>query len=474
MNLKRKTLAGLIWSFVERFGNGGVALLFNMFLARILSPSDYGVVVMPVVLFSLAGCLIDCGISDSLVRKIDLKKEDCDTAFIFSLGVGGICFILFWITSPLVANIYHTPILRNIVRVLSLNILFSSLNIIHSVILVRDVNFRYLAKISFFASVFSGIFGIVFAIKGCGVWSLVFQSILGNVIRTIGLWIYIPWRPSFVWTKESFLYFWEYGYKMTLARVLGIFTENIYPMIIGLFFSPSILGFFMKGLSVSSLFSQQATDTILKVSYPVLCKIQENENALTSNYVKLLRFSSFIIFPIMIGLVVSAESVVYILWGEQWGAVVPILRYLALGMMFYHIHGISMNVLKLKGRSDIHLYLDIVKIVVGLILLYFFVSYDIVWVSISVLILSVFSLFINIYFSGSLVHLGLKEQLTLLIPILILSSLMGGIVFCLNQFIHSIYLQLPIDIIVGCVVYLILSKMFLREMLDQLRNMLNF
>lgn len=472
MNLKQKTINGLFWSIVERFGTKGISILFSIFLARILSPEDYGIVAMPMMFFALASCLLDFGIGDSLVRKQNLEKIDLDTAFLFSTIVSIVCIAVLWIASPFIADFFYTPILEVVVKVSALNILFSPLGLLQGILLVRDVDFKRIARITFISSIICGVLGIFLALKGYGVWSLVIQGILGQLIRCVLLWNIVSWHPSLSWSNDSFRYFWNYGCKMTVARVMGVFAENTYPMIIGIFYSPSMLGNFMKGLNISSLFSQQATDTIQRVTYPILCKMQNDENVLSENYSKILELSSFVIFPLMVGLVVSAESIVCILLGDQWGAVVPLLRIIALAMMFYHIHAICMNILKLKGRSDIHLYLDIAKTILGIILLLLAVKHDIIWVAFSIFVLSVTSLFLNIHFSGRLLGLGLKCQFTVILPILFFSFIMGLIVLWINQYIHSLYLQLPIDIIVGGILYWCLSTLFMKETLSELKRFL--
>ena len=236
-NLKQKTQKGLLWSFVERFATQGVQFLFGIILARLLSPEDYGIIAMPLVFLAIAQCFIDSGFSGALIRKPDLTEDDLSTAFYFNIGVGVVCYILLFLTSPLIADFYHTPILANLLKVTALATLFNPLCAVQQAILTRKIDFRTQAIVSLSGAIISGIIGLGMAYNGFGVWSLVCQQVGGYVIRTILLWIKVKWKPKKIWSKESFKYLWGFGSKMLGSGLLDTTYNNIYPIVIGKFFS---------------------------------------------------------------------------------------------------------------------------------------------------------------------------------------------------------------------------------------------
>ncbi len=458
-------LTALFWSFLERFGIKGITLLFSVFLARILTPDDYGIVAMPMIFLAVAQCLIDCGFGSALIRKQDLKEEDLNTAFLFNIGVGLFCYILLFIASPWIAQFYKAPILADLLKVSALSTLTAPFCLVQNTLLTREVDFKRLAKISLATSLGSGFIGLGMALAGYGVWSLVVQSVGGQLIRIVLLWHTTSWRPRLQWAQSSFRYLWGFGSKMMAAALINVANENVFPMILGRFFSPALLGNFMKGSAIASLPSLQATDMLQRVTYPVLCKMQGDDQALASHYRKLLRLSAFVIFPLMVGLAAAAQSVVDVLLGEQWDGVVIILQLLSLGMMLYPIHAINLNLLQVKGRSDLFLLLDIIKAIVGLAVLIITVPRGILWMVASVPVLSVLALVANTYFTGKMIQVGLFRQLQDLTPILFVSLLMGSAVWGLNQVVGTLnpFILLPILLLVGVALYTALSYCFLQK-----------
>lgn len=468
MNLTKKTFSGLVWASVERLGVKGVTLLFSIILARLLSPEDYGLVAIPMIVFSLVGCWVDCGISEALIRKQDLREEDLNTAFIISVCCACTCFLLLWIMSPLIANFYHNNFLTSIIRASSIGILLSPLYMVQSVLFTKEVNFKVMAKISVATSLISGILGVCLAMRGLGVWSLIAQSLIGQFLRVVLFRVKCTWRFNIKWSKDSFYYLWNFGYKVTLSRTVSVVFENAYPAIVGLYYSPSVLGNFVKSFSITSLLTQQTTEVVQRVSFPILSQMQSDVDRLSINYRKLLQISVFFMFPLMIGVAVSSKPIVILLLGDQWESMVSILRILSLAMMFYPIHSLSMYLLKVKGKVDVHLMLDVTKGIVGLLLICLAIPYGIESIAECVLIMSVLCLFLNMYFSGKVINLSLLDQIKDIMPILFIASFMGVILIILNYYLTSLVLILFIDVILGILIYISLSYLFMKDFMRQI------
>lgn len=472
-SLKQKAYIGFFWSVVERFGIRGVSLFFSIFLARILSPEEYGIVAMPMFFLSIADCLIDCGFGGALIRRKELSEQDLNTAFYFNLSVGFVCFGGLCLASPWISRFYNAAILEDLVKISALSTLMGPLGMAQGVLLTREVDFKRLAKISLISALVSGVMGIVLALNGWGVWALVIQGLGGQIVRIILLWSMVSWRPKLMWSNDSFRYLFGFGSKMMVSGLFNVAYENVYPMVIGRCFAPAALGNFMKGYSLATIPSLQATDVLQRVTYPVLCKMQDDDDVLAMNYRKMLRLSAFLVFPLMIGLAAAAKPFVAVLLGEQWDGVVVILQVLCIGMMFYPIHAINLNLLQVKGRSDLFLFLEIIKGVMGVVALIIAVPRGIMWMVGSVLVLSVLALVVNTFFTGVLINVGFFRQMIDLTPILMSSFLMGGVVWLVNSIGVSSFVVLPLDILIGVLVYYFASLYFCKDMLVQSKDLLS-
>ena len=260
----------MVWSFVERFATQGVQFLFGIILARLLSPEDYGTIAMPLVFLAIVQCFIDSGFSTALIRKPDLTEEDLSTAFYFNIGVGAICYFALFLTSPLIADFYNTPILSDLLKVTALATLFNPLCAVQQAILTRKIDFKTQAIVSLSGAIVSGSVGLVMAYSGYGIWSLVFQQVGGYVIRTILLWILGRWKPKRKWSWESFRYLWGFGSKMLGSALLDTTYNNIYPIVIGNFFSANDLGNYTRAQQFATLPSSNVTGVLQRVTFPIL------------------------------------------------------------------------------------------------------------------------------------------------------------------------------------------------------------
>ena len=269
-NLKSKTKKGLVWSMIERFATQGVQFLFGIILARLLSPEDYGTIAMPLVFLAIAQCFIDSGFSTALIRKPNLTEDDLSTAFYFNIGVGVVCYLALFFSSPLIADFYNTPILADLLKVTALATLFNPLCAVQQAILTRKIDFKTQAVVSLSGAIVSGVVGLLMAYNGYGVWSLVFQQVGGYLIRTVLLWVLGKWKPKRRWSWDSFHYLWGFGSKMLGSGLLDTTYNNIFPIVIGKFFSAVDLGNYTRAQQFSTLPSSNLTGVLQRVTFPVL------------------------------------------------------------------------------------------------------------------------------------------------------------------------------------------------------------
>lgn len=462
-SLKSQTKQGLAWSMIERFATQGVQFLFGIILARLLSPDDYGIIAMPLVFLAIAQCFIDSGFSTALVRKPDIKEEDLSTAFYFNVIVGIVCYGILFFTSPLIADFYNTPILSDLLKVTALATLFNPLSAVQQTILTRKIDFRTQAIVSLAGAIISGVIGLTMAYNGYGVWSLVFQQVGGYTLRTILLWILCDWRPKLLWSWDSFHYLWGFGSKMLASGLLDTIYNNIYPIVIGKFFSAKDLGNYTRAQNFSTLPSSNITGVLQRVTFPVLSRLQNEDERLAVNYRKILRLSALLIFPLMMMLSAIADPFVRILLTDKWEECIILLQILCFSMMWYPIHAINLNLLQVKGRSDLFFRLEIIKKVIATVVMCITIPNGIIWMVSGGIFTTMTSLIINTYYTGKLINVGYFMQMKDLLPIFALSFAMWCLIHCINYIISNTYIQLTAGVIVGSSFFLIGAKTILRQ-----------
>lgn len=461
-SLKNKTQKGLAWSMIERFATQGVQFLFGIILARMLSPDDYGVIAMPLVFLAIAQCFIDSGFSGALIRKPNLTEDDLSTAFYFNIGVGVICYLILFFTSPLIADFYNTPILADLLKVTALATLFNPLCAVQQAILTKKIDFKTQAIVSLAGALVSGLVGLVMAYTGFGVWALVFQQVGGYVIRTILLWILGKWKPKRRWSWESFHYLWGYGSKMLASGLLETIYSNIYPIVIGKYFSANDLGNYTRAQQFSNLPSSNVTGVLQRVTFPVLSNIQNEDERLARNYRKILKLSAFLIFPLMMILSAVADPLIRVLLSDKWEGCIILLQILCFSLMWYPIHAINLNLLTVKGRSDLFFRLEVFKKIIGVCIMVVTIPHGIIWMVSGGIVSSMISLIINTYYTGKLINVGYLKQMGDLLPIFGVSFAVWIIVHGSMMMSSNIYVQLIIGCLVGGIMYLVLAKLFLR------------
>lgn len=459
-SLKSKTVKGVVWSSIERFSTQGVQFLIMIIMARLLTPKDYGLIGMLAIFLAVAQSLIDSGFSQALIRKQNRTDVDNSTVFYFNIIVSCSLYLILFISAPFVADFYNQSELTSVMRVVCLGVILNSLAVVQRALLTVRIDFKTQAKASLSAAVISGCIGIVLAYSGFGVWALVVQQLLNLSVNTLLLWIFSKWRPIAVFSWDSFHELFAFGSKMLASGLLDTLYRNIYPIVIGKLFSASSLGHYTRAQQFSEFPSSNITGIIQRVTYPVLCGIQDDMERLTNVYRKFLKLSAFIIFPLMIGLSAVALPFVDIILGVQWSFCGQLLQIICFAMMWYPIHSINLNLLQVKGRSDLFLRLEIIKKILGITVLCITAPFGLIVMCYGQIFNSIVALAINTYYTGKLINVGFIRQMKDLFPTILLSLTMFGTILLVNGFIESNMYRLIIGIMVGIVVYVSGSYIF--------------
>ena len=444
-----------MWSSIDRFTAKGISFVFSMLIARMLLPSDYGVIAMLGIFMAVSQCFIDSGFGTALVRKNDRTEEDFCTVFYFNIAVACICYALLFFASPYIASFYNLPLLESVTKVWGLNLIISSLSGIQSAQLTIAIDFKSRAKISVITTLFTGVVGLWLAYRGYGVWALVFQALSSNILSIILLWFTVRWMPKLIFSWKSFKELFSFGSKLLASSLLDTVYNNIYPIVIGKFFSASSLGVYSRADSLSQFPSSNLTGVLQSVTFPVLSTIQDDEARLSNAYRRFLRLSAFVVFPLMVGLSAVADPFIRLALTDKWEGAIYLLQILCFSLMWYPIHAINLNLLQVKGRSDYFLKLEVIKKILGIVTLCVTIPLGLTAMCYGRVFTSVVCLGINTYYTKRIIGYGFSAQMRDLAHILIHSLVMGVIVYAAVYLLPNLWSQIIVGTLLGAIYYIV-------------------
>lgn len=471
-NLKQKTKQGLMWTFLEMFAKYGLHFVVGIVMARLLTPSDYGITALPAVFLSVARVFMNSGFSSAMIRKPELTEKDLSTAFFYSLAIGVLCYVLLYIGAPYIADFYETPVLVPLVRITALTFLWNPLTTPQDIILSRKLDFKTKARISVATLIIGSIVGIILAYIGYGLWSLVAMNVISSLLHLLQLWIKVKWIPRKGWSRESFRYLWNYGNKMLGSALLDKLYTNVVPVFVGKYYSPADLGIYNRAQGYAQLPSQNITSVIQKVTFPVLSKLQGDKEALARNYRRMIRTTAFIVFPLMMMLSALARPLIIVMVTDKWEGAIILLQLMCFSMMWYPVHAMNLNLLQVSGRSDLFFRLEIIKKSYGLLALFITLPISLVAVVLGRWVTNILTLVVNTYYTGKLIDVTFFKQMGDLLPILGISFAMWCLIHLSVYFISDYIVQIVVGGIVGAAFYLGSAYLLKRPEIDDVKFML--
>ena len=476
-SLKSTATRGMLWNALEKFSVQAGQLIIGIILARILMPEDFGLIGMLSIFIAISQTFIDSGMGSGLIQKKNRTDIDFSTVFVFNFAVSATFYLILYITAPLIADFYNMPQLVDLTRVLAIIIIINSLAIVQRSRLTINIDFKTIAKVNVVSVFTSGAFGILFAYMGYGVWALVIQQLINALVSVIMFWFLSRWKPSFLFSKQAFKDLFGYGSKLLLSGLYAQTMANIYNIAIGKAFSAAELGFYTRAKSFAELTAGTVTSVLHQVSFPILSSLQEDRKRMVHIFSRMIRMSSFIIFPAMTMLAILADPIVRLLLTEKWLPAVPLLQLMCFARVFYPISVINMNILNAIGRSDLFLKVDLSKFPISIVALIVTIPLGVEAMVIGHVVTSFISYIINSYMPGKLFGYGALAQLRDMVPVLIATAITGAIVFVANSFVDNISLKLLFGATIGLVVYLITGNILKIEELNEvkllIKNVLN-
>jgi teichuronic acid exporter len=438
ISLKQKATQGILWSSIESFASQFISLIVGIILARMLTPKEFGLIGMVTIFIAVSQSFLESGFSNALIRKKDCTQTDYSTVFFFNLAAGVIFFIVLFISAPAISNFFKEPELKTIVQVLALVLIIDSLTIIQRTILIRRVDFKLQTRISVISSTGSGLFAIILAWKGFGVWSLVGLTLAKESLNSFLLWLWNQWRPALVFSMSSFRELFSFGSKLLVSGLLDTIYRNIYFFIIGKYFSVQELGYFTRAYQFNTASSQSITGIMSRVTFPILAQMQDNPVMLKEGYRKMIKSIMLITFVIMLGMAAIAEPMIISLIGEKWRPSIIYLQMLCFVGMLYPLHALNLNMLNVLGRSDLFLKLEIIKKILAVPTIVLGVLFGMKIMIAGMILNSFIAYYLNSYWSGRFIGYSLLEQIKDILPSFLLAAGMSAIVF-----IEGLLISLP-------------------------------
>lgn len=452
-SLKDKTVKGTFWSAADAFLGQGVTFIVGLVLARLLSPDEYGLIGIVTIFTTILLGFVDCGFSNSLVRKQTVTDEDYSTMFVVNMVISVSLFGVLYVSAPIISRFFERTELVPLVRVMGMLLIFQALSIVQYTNLSRNIDFRTKTKASFVSAVSSGVVGISMAISGLGVWSLVAQQLLRQLIYTVCLWIFNRWFPKARLSRESLRYMWGFGWKLMLSGLLDRVWNQLYQTIVGKFYNPATLGQYSRSKEYADLFSTNVTSIVQRVSFPVLSQVQDNKCRMVSGYRRIIKTTMFVTAVSMLSLGAVAEPLLYCLIGPQWHQAALFLPLICVSLSLHPLHAINLNMLQVQGRTGIFLYIEIVKKIIAFLPLCLGVFVNIYCMLVGSICVGVIAFFLNSHYTGRELGYTSWHQLRDVAPSYGVGLAVAVSVYFLKYLPLSYWIILPIQLGVGIAVF---------------------
>ena len=452
-----KVFSNLIWRFSERIGAKLISVVVNLILARILAPELYGTVAIVLVFTEILQVFVESGFGTALIQKKDADDLDFSSVFFFNLAMSVLLYVLLFAFAPLISRLYGRPELLKIIRVVGLILIIAGVRNVQQAYVSRNMLFKRFFFSTLGGTVVSAVVGIFMAVKGFGVWAYVTQYLLNNLVGTLILWFTVKWRPVARFSLERLKGLFSYGWKLLVSSLLNIVSDKLRPLIIGYRFSPADLSFYNEGLLFPNLIVDNVNSSIDSVLLPALSQQQDSAEQVKTMTRRAIQISSYIMWPLMIGLFVCAEPLVSLLLGQDWLPCVPFVRIFSLYYALFPIHTANLNAIKAMGRSDIFLRLEIVKRVLDLVFVVSTVFIGVQAMAYGLLIQGVLCLFINSYPNSKLCGYAFSQQLRDIIPAFLLAAAMGLLVWLISLAGFGSLVTLILQVLTGAVFYIAAS-----------------
>lgn len=471
-NIKQETISGAKWGFLQRITMQPLQLVYGMVLARLITPAEMGIVGLTSIFFAIATQLANAGFGTALVRKLDRSEEDCSTMFWFNVGMSFLVSLVLFLAAPWFTRFYNQPELLWLTRAAAFNMFLNSTTSVHWSLYQCRRDFKTPAIIGCVSSIAGMPVCLTLAWLGWGVWALMWQSIVTTLVSLTIVWVTSPWSPRLLFSKSSFLDLFGFGSKMALSGILHVIYMEARTFIIGKFYKPAQLGLYNRGAAMAHLAPDTICGILGNVIFPVLATAQNDDARLTSAYRKYMRIVTLVVAWCTMVLIALAPPVVELMYGSTWLPCVPYLQIVALGHAANHMNVINLNLLMVKGRSDLFLRLEIIKKTVSIAMLLYAATISVEAICWASAIYCHLAVVINAYFTGRILGLTWWAQQKDYMPYLLIAALaaLPGYLCTLTSM--PLLLQLAIGGLLSVILYFAPLHLFKESAYAELFNTL--
>ena len=455
IDIKQKIIHSLCWKFAERAGVQIVGFILSVILAQLLAPSDYGIVAILLIFINIADIFVNSGFSNALIQKNNVDDLDFSSVFYFNLLFSVFVYLIVYITAPNIAEFYGMPILCDTLRILGVRIPIAAINSVQQAYISSKMQFKKFFYATLIGTLVSAIIGIILAYQNYGVWSLIWQYLSNSIINTAVLSLIIEWHPQLSFSLERVKVLFNYGWKILVSGILNSAYTSCSGLIIGKMFSSSTLGYFTTGQKFPLIVVNNINESISSVLFPALASEQDDSAKLKAHTRRAIQISSYVMWPMMLGMAACADNIVRLILTEKWLPAVPYLQIACITYGLWPIHTANLQAINAMGRSDIFLKLEIIKKIIAFIALFISVKYSVLIIALSELISGIIGSFINAYPNRYLLKYSYVEQLKDILPAFLLSVIMALIVLLVGKIQIGNLEKLFLQILVGIIIYLI-------------------
>lgn len=468
--LKQKTLTGVGWTAAETVLRYGVTFIVGIVLARLLSPDEYGLIGILTVFITIFEIVIDGGFINALIRKKDAEEIDYCTVFYTNLVLSIIMAVIIFSCAGLIANFFRREELIPLTKVMSVIVIIHGLALVQKARLTKQINFKTQTKVSFISSVISGFIGIIMAYKGYGVWALVGQQMSNAMSATILFWIVNRWIPKLQFSINSFKEMWNFGWKLLLSGIFNSISNQAYQIVIGKWFTPASLGQYTRAHQFGALFSSNITTIVQRVSFPVMSEIQDDSIRLKFAYKRVIKTTVFPTFVMMMCLAAVAKPLILVLIGEKWIVASYFLQIMCFNMMLHPLHALNLNAIQVMGRSDLTLRINVIKNLLIAIPIIVGILTNIYWMLVFEFLRGAFCYYLNAYYSKSLLNYSVSEQISDILPSLLIALGVAFPMFLLSLLDSNPIMILVMQIILGISLFIVICQKTQLEEYNELKS----
>lgn len=452
-DLKKKAISSLIWRFLERCGAQGVSFIVSIVLARLLAPEVYGTIALVTVFTAILQVFVDSGMANALIQKKDADELDFSSVFYFNLVMCVALYLLLFVCAPLIASFYNNAELVPVIRVLGITLLISGVKNVQQAYVSRTLQFKRFFFATLGGTIGAAVVGIVMAYMGFGVWALVAQTLFNSLTDTVILWITVKWRPRLQFSFRRLKGLLNYGWKLLVSGLLHTVYTNLRSLIIGKVYTTQDLAYYEKGQSFPSFVVTNINSSIDSVLLPTMSGVQDNRETVKAITRRSIVTSSYLMWPMMVGLAAVAKPLVLLLLTDKWLPAVPFLQISCFALGLEPLQTANLNAIKAVGRSDIFLKLEIVKKTISITILLLFMRFGVIAIAASGLAYSVIATIFNASPNRKLLGYSYFEQIRDILPSFLLALLMGAVVYPIALIPMPTVLILAVQVLVGVIIY---------------------